>query len=58
MYRVLTHTEGIAMARTTAIAIELTDDERAELARWARRRKTAQALATRARIVLAAADGM
>jgi len=58
MYRVLTHTEGIAMARTTAIAIELTDDERAELARWTRRRKTAQALATRARIVLAAADGI
>ena len=35
----------------------LTDDERATLQRWARRPKTAQALALRARIVLACADG-
>lgn len=33
------------------------DAERAELARWARRAKTAQFLAMRARIVLACADG-
>ncbi len=35
----------------------LDDAERAELARWARRAKTAQFLAMRARIVLACADG-
>ena len=36
----------------------LTDDERLTLAQWTRRRTTAQALATRARIVLACADGL
>ena len=36
---------------------ELSADERGELERWVRRRKTSQALALRARIVLAAADG-
>src|SRR5438128_9444662 len=35
----------------------LTVEERAQLQRWARRRKSAQALALRARIVLACADG-
>ena len=40
-----------------AVSIELTDDERAQLERWARRRKSAQGLATRCRIVLACADG-
>jgi transposase len=35
----------------------LTDDERQVLEGWARRRKTAQALALRSRIVLACADG-
>ena len=35
----------------------LTADERADLERWTRRRKTAQALALRARLVLACADG-
>jgi transposase len=35
----------------------LSDAERDQLARWARRRKTAQALALRCRIVLACADG-
>jgi transposase len=35
----------------------LTDDERRVLEGWARRRKTAQALALRSRIVLACADG-
>jgi len=58
MYRVRIRTEGIGMARTSAIRIELTDDERAELLRLTRRRKSGQALATRARIVLAAADGL
>ncbi len=36
---------------------ELSDDERQALQRWVRRRKTAQALAMRARIVLACAEG-
>src|SRR4029450_78941 len=35
----------------------LTDDERQTLVRWARRAKTAQALALRAKIVLACAQG-
>ncbi len=37
--------------------LSLSEVERETLARWARRRKTAQALALRSRIVLAAADG-
>ena len=37
--------------------IELTDDERLQLEAWERRRSSAQALALRSRIVLAAADG-
>lgn len=40
-----------------AAEIVLTADERAELEGWARRRTSAAGLATRARIVLAAADG-
>jgi transposase len=36
----------------------LSGDERATLARWTRRQKSSQALAMRARIVLAGADGM
>ncbi len=36
----------------------LTDDERAQLVAWSRRPKSANALATRSRIVLAAADGL
>jgi hypothetical protein len=35
----------------------LTDQERDQLTRWARRAKTSQALALRAKIVLACADG-
>lgn len=37
--------------------LSLTDDERSKLEAWVRRPKTAQRLALRARIVLAAADG-
>ena len=37
--------------------LTLTDDERAKLTAWSRRPKSAQRLALRARIVLAAADG-
>jgi len=36
----------------------LSDDERDQLRRWARRRSSAQALALRSRIVLACADGL
>src|SRR5262245_38278148 len=36
----------------------LTDEERQTLSRWARRRKSAQALALRSRIVLACAEGL
>jgi hypothetical protein len=39
-------------------ALELSDDERATLQRWARRPKSLQALALRSRIVLACADGL
>ncbi len=44
------------MGRPTA-EVALTDDERETLERWARRPKSAQALALRCRIVLAAAAG-
>ena len=37
--------------------LTLTDDERAVLERWARRPKSAQALALRSKIVLACAEG-
>jgi len=39
------------------VEINLSEDEREQLERWSRRPKTAQALAQRARIVLACADG-
>jgi transposase len=39
-------------------ALELTGAERDQLTRWARRARSAQALAMRARIVLACADGL
>jgi transposase len=45
------------MPTPTAVVIELTDEERGRLEAWARRGKTAQALAMRSRIVLAAAGG-
>lgn len=41
----------------SAVSIELTEEERAQLESWARRRKSAQGLATRCRIVLACAEG-
>src|SRR3954453_11225609 len=46
------------MARGKAVAIILSEAERSELEGLARRQKTGQALARRARIVLLAADGM
>jgi transposase len=45
------------MASPKLVAVELTEDERLALGAWARRRKTAQALALRSRIVLRCADG-
>jgi transposase len=46
------------MPANVAAAIELSDDERRQLEAWTRRRTSAQALALRSRIVLAAADGL
>ncbi len=43
--------------RRPAAEVTLTDDERVTLERWARRSKSAQALAPRCRIVLGAAAG-
>src|SRR5215207_2309623 len=48
---------GGAMPVPVAPAVVLTDDERETLERWARRHSSAQALASRCRIVLACADG-
>ena len=45
------------MPTPAAVSIELTDEVRGRLEAWSRRRKTAQALALRSRIVLAAAGG-
>jgi hypothetical protein len=39
-----------------AVAIELTEEERAQLQSWSRRHTSAQALAQRSRVVLAAAE--
>src|SRR5947209_9256181 len=46
------------MPSPKAVSIELTAGEREQLESWSRRRTTAQALALRSRIVLAAADGL
>src|SRR2546428_7506426 len=46
------------MPISVAVPIELTDDERAQLEAWTRRRTSAQALAQRSRIVLLAAQGL
>ncbi len=46
------------MPGPAAPTVELTDDERAQLTAWTRRAKSANALAVRARIVLAAAEGL
>jgi transposase len=46
------------MPNPVAVAIELSDQERAQLEGWARRRTSAQALAQRSRIVLLAAEGL
>src|SRR3954451_7887299 len=46
------------MPSPRAVAFVLSRSEREQLEAWARRRKTAQALAQRSRIVLAAAEGL
>lgn len=48
------------MARTGRPKVELilSDEEREQLLRWSRRRKSSQALALRSRVVLACADGL
>src|SRR4029453_11723188 len=46
---------GTPMANPHAVPITLSDGDRGQLQGWVRRRKTGQALATRARIVLACA---
>jgi hypothetical protein len=49
----------VVMATNRAVEIELNDEEeRAQLEAWARRPTSAQALAQRSRIVLAAAEGV
>ena len=46
------------MPPNVAVGIELSDEERAQLEAWTRRRTSAQALAQRSRIVLLAAEGV
>ena len=46
------------MPTPVAVAVELSDHERARLEAWVQRRSSAQALALRARIVLLAGDGL
>ena len=46
------------MPPNVAVAIELSERERLQLEAWTRRRSSAQALALRSRIVLAAAEGL
>jgi transposase len=46
------------MPSPVAAVVELTEDERAQLVVWSRRAKSANAVATRSRIVLAAAEGL
>jgi len=46
------------MPSPVAVVIELREEEREQLESWARRRTSAQGLAMRSRIVLAAADGL
>ena len=46
------------MPPNVAVVIELSDEERAQLQAWTRRRSSAQALALRSRIVLLAAEGL
>jgi hypothetical protein len=46
------------MPSSVAVEIVLSDEERGQFEAWTRRRTSAQALAQRSRIVLAAAEGL
>src|ERR1700749_3564487 len=46
------------MPISTAVEIELSEDERSQLEAWSRRHTSAQVLAQRSRIVLLAAEGL
>src|SRR3984957_1768820 len=46
------------MSISVAVSIELSEEERAQLESWARRRSSAQALAQRSRVVLLASQGL
>src|SRR3954463_14726454 len=46
------------MPANVAVAIELIEEERAQLEAWTRRRTSGRALALRSRIVLLAAEGL
>jgi transposase len=46
------------MPISVAVSIELSEEERAQLESWARRRSSAQALAQRSRVVLLASQGL
>ena len=46
------------MPSPKAVELVLSDEERDQLESWSRRRTSAQALATRSRVVLAAAEGL
>jgi transposase len=46
------------MPISVAVSIEVSEEERAQLESWARRRSSAQALAQRSRVVLLAAEGL
>jgi transposase len=46
------------MPSSAAVAVVLSEEERAQLEAWARRRTSAQALALRSRIVLLAGEGL
>jgi len=50
-------TSGVSLRGPRAVVVELSAAEREQLERWARRPKSAQALAQRSRIVLACAAG-
>ena len=49
--------EEMARRGRHLVPIELTHEEREALERWVRRRKTAQQLATRSRVILLSAEG-
>ena len=48
--------QGIAMAISNSARLPVSATDRAQLLEWARRRRTSQGLALRARIVLACAE--